>query len=237
MAPIAPGPNARQSCSFVSSFSAKRRGSEPPLPTRVRTRRNPKQTPPLETEFFGRRLSASFERKRQTKPQYCYRRPYSATLTLSNVGRSWNRGNRRRSCGLPGGAEGIQTDGHRELTPSGRGIRQNLSGGRFGHPSVQYDALREQILDVTKAGGEPEIEPDRLVNDLRREPISGVADYRRALRLAFNAPASCQRRDNAPLEAPRRDRASFAMSLTVTSPASKSSVGTVSLMDLEWGGG
>ena len=28
----------------------------------------------------------------------------------------------------------------RDLTPSGRGIRQNLSGGRFGHPSVQYDA-------------------------------------------------------------------------------------------------
>ena len=37
-------------------------------------------------------------------------------------------------------AEGIQTDGHRDLTPSGRGICQNLSGGRFGHPSVQYDA-------------------------------------------------------------------------------------------------
>ena len=34
-------------------------------------------------------------------------------------------------------------------------------------------ALREQILDVTKATKrEPEIEPDRLVNELRREPIS-----------------------------------------------------------------
>ena len=31
-------------------------------------------------------------------------------------------------------------------------------------------ALREQILDVTIAEREPEIEPDRLVNDLRREP-------------------------------------------------------------------
>ena len=93
---------------FHGSFSAKRRGSETPLPTRGRTRRNPKQTPSLETEFFGRRLSAAFERKRQTKPQYCYRRPYSATLTLSNVGRSWNRGNRRRSCGLPGGGRSPQ---------------------------------------------------------------------------------------------------------------------------------
>src|SRR5208337_394908 len=53
-------------------------------------------------------------------------------------------------------------------------------------------ALGEQILDVTKAKGEPEIEPDRLVNDLRREPISGVADFRHALRLP-----SRRRRDNA----------------------------------------
>ena len=53
-------------------------------------------------------------------------------------------------------------------------------------------ALGEQILDVTKAEREPEIEPDRLVNDLRREPISGLADFRHALRLP-----SRRRRDNA----------------------------------------
>ena len=53
-------------------------------------------------------------------------------------------------------------------------------------------ALDEQILDVTKAKREPEIEPDRLVNDLRREPISGIADFRHALRLP-----SRRRRDNA----------------------------------------
>src|SRR5260370_19145668 len=53
-------------------------------------------------------------------------------------------------------------------------------------------ALREQIFDVTKAEREPEIEPDRLVNDLRREPISGVADFRHALWLP-----SRRRRDNA----------------------------------------
>src|ERR1700722_14169749 len=44
-------------------------------------------------------------------------------------------------------------------------------------------ALGEQILDVTKAEGEPEIEPDRLVNDLRWEPISRIADFRHVLRL------------------------------------------------------
>src|SRR5208283_468289 len=53
-------------------------------------------------------------------------------------------------------------------------------------------ALGEQILDVTIAKREPEIEPDRLVNDLRREPISGVADFRHALWLP-----SRRRRDNA----------------------------------------
>src|SRR5271163_4913428 len=55
-------------------------------------------------------------------------------------------------------------------------------------------ALREQILDITEAEGEPEIEPDRLVNDLRWEAISGVADFRHALRLP-----SRRRRDNAAL--------------------------------------
>ena len=53
-------------------------------------------------------------------------------------------------------------------------------------------ALREQIFDVSKAEREPEIEPDRLVNDLRREPISGVTDFRHALWLP-----SRRRRDNA----------------------------------------
>ena len=55
-------------------------------------------------------------------------------------------------------------------------------------------ALREQVLDIAKAEGEPEIEPDRLVNDLRWEPISGIADFRHVLRLP-----SRRRRDNARL--------------------------------------
>src|SRR5271167_4900644 len=59
---------------------------------------NPKQTPSLETEVFGRRLSAGFDRKKQTNPQNGRRRPCSANLTLYNVLRFWNGGNRRRSC-------------------------------------------------------------------------------------------------------------------------------------------
>jgi hypothetical protein len=38
-------------------------------------------------------------------------------------------------------------------------------------------AFREQILDVAEAQCEPEIEPDRLMNDLGRETVSVVADF------------------------------------------------------------
>src|ERR1700691_4572974 len=59
-------------------------------------------------------------------------------------------------------------------------------------------ALREQILDVTKAEREPEIEPNRLMYDLGREPISGVADFPHALGYsAYVHPTSCRRRDKA----------------------------------------
>jgi hypothetical protein len=38
-------------------------------------------------------------------------------------------------------------------------------------------ALRQQIFDVAEAQGESEIEPDRVLNDLRREPIPAVTDF------------------------------------------------------------
>src|SRR5271165_5496611 len=41
----------------------------------------------------------------------------------------------------------------------------------------RHSALRQQILDVAQAEGEPEVEPYRLVNDLRRETIPAVADF------------------------------------------------------------
>src|SRR5208283_366394 len=45
--------------------------------------------------------------------------------------------------------------------------------GLLGHC---HSALRQQILDVTQAEGEPEVEPYRLMNDLGRETIPSVAD-------------------------------------------------------------
>ena len=93
-----------------------------------------------ETEFFGLRLAGYFRRRMRENSRNSVRRPRCASLTRRNYGGFCLPGNRPGLSGLHGGAEGIQTDGHRDLTPSGRGIRQNLSGGRFGHPSVQYDA-------------------------------------------------------------------------------------------------
>jgi len=48
----------------------------------------------------------------------------------------------------------------------------SLSGARFRRRP--RSALGQQILDVAKTEGEPEIEPDRLINDLKRESISGL---------------------------------------------------------------
>src|SRR3984957_16156410 len=59
-------------------------------------------------------------------------------------------------------------------------------------------APREQILDVTKAECEPEVEPNRLMYDLGRKPISGVADFPHTLGYsAYAHPTRCGRRDKA----------------------------------------
>ena len=38
-------------------------------------------------------------------------------------------------------------------------------------------AFRQQILDVAKAQREPDIEPNCPVNDRRRKPVTGLADF------------------------------------------------------------
>jgi hypothetical protein len=37
--------------------------------------------------------------------------------------------------------------------------------------------LRQQLFNVAEAQSEPEIQPDRLLNDLKRESVSVVADF------------------------------------------------------------
>ncbi len=67
--------------------------------------------------------------------------------------------------------------------------------GLVGH---RHSAFRQQIFDVAQAEGEPKIEPYSLVNDLRRETISAVADFLHPLGYsATGRTASPTRRDNA----------------------------------------
>jgi len=59
-------------------------------------------------------------------------------------------------------------------------------------------AFRQQIFDVAEAQGESEIEPNRLLNDLRREPVPFVADFLHPLGYwTARGTASPKRRDNA----------------------------------------
>ncbi len=47
----------------------------------------------------------------------------------------------------------------------------------------RHSALRQQILDVAQAEGEPEVEPYCFLNDLGRETIPAVADFLHSLPL------------------------------------------------------
>ena len=59
-------------------------------------------------------------------------------------------------------------------------------------------ALGEQVFDVAEAEREPEVQPNRLVNDLSREPVARIADFLHPLGYrASKAPASGRCRDNA----------------------------------------
>ena len=59
-------------------------------------------------------------------------------------------------------------------------------------------ALRQQIFNVAKAQGEPQIEPDCLLDDFGREPVAFVADFPHRLGyLTEGEAASSNRRDNA----------------------------------------
>jgi hypothetical protein len=64
-------------------------------------------------------------------------------------------------------------------------------------------AFRQQILDVAETEREPEIEPDRLVNNLGLEAVSDVADFLHPLGYsATGRAASPARRDNAAVSCP-----------------------------------
>src|SRR5438270_4943978 len=76
----------------------------------------------------------------------------------------------------------------------------------------RHSAFQQQLLDVAQAEGEPEVKPDRLLNDLGRETIPAVADLVHPL--GATRPTTTQqapeRRDNArPREAGDQPRAAL----------------------------
>src|ERR1700730_11748644 len=59
-------------------------------------------------------------------------------------------------------------------------------------------AFRQQVFDVTEAQCEPEIEPDRLLDDLWRKAVAAIADFLHPLGYrTASGTASPKRRDNA----------------------------------------
>ena len=56
------------------------------------------------------------------------------------------------------------------------------SGSKMVHPAAhglvgdQDAAFRQQILDVAEAQREPDIKPDRLLDDFGREAVAAIAD-------------------------------------------------------------
>ena len=74
-------------------------------------------------------------------------------------------------------------------------------------------AFRQQVFDVTEAQCEPEIEPDRLLDDLWRKAVAAIADFlSRGYRTASGT-ASPKRRD----KAARSDRARKSVSSLMNS--------------------
>jgi hypothetical protein len=63
--------------------------------------------------------------------------------------------------------------------PSRMRLQATLSQVGRDHRFVGHShaTFRQQIFDVAQAEREPEVEPNRLLNDLRREPVTRVADF------------------------------------------------------------
>src|SRR5207245_518097 len=67
------------------------------------------------------------------------------------------------------------------LSKIGRDLGPEVVGpathGLVGHGDP---AFGQQILDIAEAQGEPNIQPNRLLDDLRREAVAAVADFSHA---------------------------------------------------------
>ena len=137
---------------------------------------NPKQTASLETEVFGQRLSAEFDRKGQTNPQNSRCRPHSATQTLYNVGRSWNGGNRRGACGLPGGERWIRTRGISRRIAY-RAVRDSGTT-KIGHSKNPHDGHRAALVWAEDGEGIAVSSVHESLHGGRRDPEQAILSER-----------------------------------------------------------
>ena len=104
-------PLARRSCSFARSFSAKHPGSGPPLSTRLRTRRTQNKQHLWKRKFSARDFRPDSTAKgRQT----CKIAAVDRTRPLKPFIMSDDLGTAETAVAR------AETDGHRDLTPSGR---------------------------------------------------------------------------------------------------------------------
>src|SRR5271165_2301516 len=92
------------------------------------------------------------------------------------------------------------------LSQVGRDHRSEMvhptPNGLVGHG---YTTFGQQIFDVAQAERKPEVEPNRLLKDLGREPVTRVADFLHPLGYRpASGTASATLRDNADFLHPLR---------------------------------
>ena len=95
---------------------------------------NSSQTATLETEICGQRLSTARAANEPRRRSERLSRPTAGTASRGNVLPFCGGGNHLDSRGLPGGAEGIRTDGHRE-----RG-------------EIEHSSLRQSLVPALLSG-------------------------------------------------------------------------------------
>src|ERR1700737_1256373 len=114
-------------------------------------------------------------------------------MSMSNTSPWWWTA-RRRYIRSPGSRTTVSSRCQRSL---GRGrrwrSRRAIAGPNFQHPAPHRfvgdvePALGQEFLDIAVAQGEAEIEPDRVLDDLGREPMAAIAGQGHADILPYSA--------------------------------------------------
>jgi hypothetical protein len=131
-------------------------------------------TDTLETEICGQRLSTARAANGARRRPKRLSRPTDAAASRGNVVLFCGVGNHARTCGLPGGAEGIRTDchrGRRDPTKSGISCACRLP---FTLAKIRHGAAAARLLRPRKPSRPGPCTAGRrdLVHEIRREASS-----------------------------------------------------------------